>query len=113
MRVLCLTFLLCLCVDYAGQDVERLTELRKKLGEDGRDNLTISLQSENQERLKTATEMHAQLKSIQAKDEKKKKKSEKDVADRREMVELLGCDILGQSSSESIITAWCSSLGCR
>jgi hypothetical protein len=84
-----------------------LTELRKKLGEDGRDNLTIRLQSENHERLKRATEQFAALKAQQARDErkgsKKKKLSEKDLADRRHMVELLGEEILRLTRANSKI----------
>ena len=77
--------------------------MRKKLGEDGRDNLTIRLSSENNERLKRSTELFTQLKRIQEKDEKKKKKklNEKDMADRRHMVELLGQDILNLTYANS------------
>jgi len=90
-------------LDEIRTDVDRLTELRKKVGEDGRDNLTIRLQSENHERLKRATDCFQQLKSVQAKSEKKKSKklSEKDLADRRHMVELLGEEILRLTRSNS------------
>jgi len=94
-------------LDELRTDVDRLTEMRKKLGEDGRDNLTIRLQSENHERLKQSTELFAELKKQQARDEKKgskkKKLSDKDMADRRHMVELLGEEILRLTRANSRI----------
>jgi hypothetical protein len=84
-------------------DVDRLNEMRKKLGDDGRDNLTIRLTSENNDRLRTATDMFSELKRIQEKDEKKKKKkfSEKDIADRRELVALVGKEIMNLTNENA------------
>ena len=80
--------------------------MRKKLGDDGRDNLTIRLSSENNERLRRAADLFTSLKQIQEKDEKKKKKksfSEKDMADRRDMVRLIGLDIVQLTQDNSRI----------
>lgn len=77
-------------------DVDRLNEMRKKLGPDGRDNMTIRLSSENNDRLRQATDLFSELKRVQERDERKKKKkfSEKDMADRREMVAIIGREIM-------------------
>lgn len=77
------------------EDVDRLNDQRKKLGEEGRDTITIRLASENTHRLKQATELLQELRKQQDKDEKrgkgsKRKLSEKELAERREMVILIG-----------------------
>ena len=77
-------------------DVERLVELRKKLGSDERDTTTIRLQSDNSERLKEALEHFQELKKQLEKDAQRtgrKKVDEKEMADRRHLVILLGEDI--------------------
>ena len=77
------------------QDVERLVELRKKLG-DERDTQTIRLQSDNSDRLKQALELFQELKKQLEKDAQKtgrKKVDDKEMADRRHLVILLGEDI--------------------
>lgn len=85
------------------QDVDRLNEMRKKIGDDGRDSLTIRLSSDNNDRLRTATELFTELKHIQEKDEKKKKKkmSEKEIADRRELVILIGKEIVNLTNENA------------
>ena len=78
------------------QDVERLVELRKKLGSDERDTTTIRLQSDNSDRLKQALELFQELKKQLEKDAQKtgrKKVDDKEMADRRHLVILLGEDI--------------------
>ena len=78
------------------KDVERLVELRKKLGGDERDTTTIRLQSDNSDRLKQALELFQELKKQLEKDGQKtgrKKVDDKEMADRRHLVILLGEDI--------------------
>jgi len=86
-------------------DVDRLNEMRKHLGSDGRDPNSIRLSSENNDRLRRATELFTQLKQIQQKDEKKKsgkkKVSEKELADRREMVMLIGQEIVNLTNENA------------
>ena len=77
-------------------DVERLNELRQRLGKDERDTTTIRLQSDNSDRLKEAYELFNELKAQLAKDAEKtgrKKIDEKELADRRHLIILLGEDI--------------------
>jgi hypothetical protein len=45
--------------------------MRKKLGEDGRDTMTIRLSSDNTRNLRDATNMFSDLKRVLEKDEKK------------------------------------------
>jgi hypothetical protein len=74
-------------------DVDRLNELRKSKsrgGTDGRDGTTIKIQSDNTQNLRQATEMFNELKKLLIKEENrkmgtKKKLSEKELVDRREM----------------------------
>jgi len=78
------------------KDVDRLNELRKRLGHEERDTTTIRLQSDNNERLHEALEQFNALKDQLQKDSQKtgkKKLSEKELADRRHLVVLLGEDI--------------------
>jgi len=82
-------------------DVDRLTGMRKELGADGRDNLTIRLCSENNARLTQATQLFTELNKIHAKDEKKKKIQPKDLADRRNMIILIGKDIQSLTNDNS------------
>ena len=69
--------------------------------------MTIRLSSENNDRLRRAADLFTALKQIQEKDEKKAKKkkniSEKDMADRRDMVRLIGQDIMQLTQDNSRI----------
>ena len=80
-----------------------MNEMRKKLGADGRDSLTIRLSSDNNDRLRTASDLFTELKRIQERDERKKKKkvSEKDMADRRDMVTLIGKEIIALTNENA------------
>ena len=87
-------------------DVERLTELRNRLGKDERDTTTIRLQSDNNDRLKEAYELFNELKAQLSKDAEKtgrKKIDEKELADRRHLIILLGEDIKDLSTQNSRI----------
>jgi len=78
------------------KDVERLNELRKKLGRDERDTTTIRLQSDNSDRLKLGLAQFNELKSQLDKDANKtgrKKLDPKELADRRHLVMLIGEDL--------------------
>jgi hypothetical protein len=86
------------------KSVDRLLELRKKLGRDERDTTTIRLQAENADSLKNALEKFNELRQILAKDEAKKGKkrlSDKELADRRHLVILLGEEIKELSGQNS------------
>ena len=87
-------------------DVERLNELRNKLGKDERDTTTIRLQSDNSDRLKEAYELFNELKQQLSKDADKtgrKKIDEKELADRRHLIILLGEDIKDLSTQNGRI----------
>ena len=77
-------------------DVERLNELRQRLGKDERDTTTIRLQSDNSDRLKEATNLFNELKKTTRKRlhrHRPKKIDDKELADRRHLIILLGEDI--------------------
>ena len=85
-------------------DVERLNEIRKKLGKDERDTTTIRLQSDNSDRLRQALELFNEVKRQLEKDAAKtgrKKLDEKELADRRHLVILIGEDIKDLTQSNA------------
>ena len=87
-------------------DVERLAELRNRLGKDERDTTTIRLQSDNSDRLKEAYELFNELKKQLEKDAERtgrKKIDDKELADRRHLIILLGEDIKDLSTQNSRI----------
>jgi len=89
-------------------DVDRLNELRKKLGREERDTQTIRLQSDNTIRLKEAIELFNDVKKQLDKDAARtgrKKLEEKELNDRRHLVILLGEDIKDLTNQNARVKA--------
>lgn len=75
-------------------DVDRLNAMRKNLGEDGRDTMTIRLSSDNTRNLAEASQLFTQLKELLIKDQRKNKKlSAEEIDNRARMVQVLGDEI--------------------
>lgn len=76
----------------------RLTDFRRQLGEDSRDKEIIRLMSENSGRLKNASDMWQELKTILAEDMKNSKRvkalGEKEFSLRNRTIQLLGQEIM-------------------
>jgi hypothetical protein len=74
-------------------NVDRLIQLRKNIGGDGRDATTIKLQSDNTHALNQAITILNLLKLILQRDERRKKLNEKELLDRRHLIVLFQQDI--------------------
>lgn len=89
------------------EDTAKLTELKKRLGENTRDGNCIRLLNENNKGLQQASEMWQDLKGIYADDQKKraKKLGEKELSDRNKQIALLGQELVSISQQSSRVKA--------